>query len=182
VSDDEPEPDAEPEPEPETRSRFLGALDAHKYVTDEESRTAQTLLLLPWYFRFFVTACVFAFMGLIVLVIAVGEVTGHIHASVVAKSVVMRWVGGSVAGATVTTYGAMRVRRWIQGTPEVRSPKRRKRARGKSPCPRQVQQQASRGRPNPVGLPPGRGGNRQRHERPYGQKATPRNDDRHQRP
>lgn len=171
MSNDEPEP----ERESETRSRFLGALDAHKYVTDQESRTTQTLRLMPWYYVFFVTAG-------IMLVVVLGEVTGHVHAGAVAKSVVMRWVGGSVLGGTFATYGAMRLRRTIQKTPKVRSLQPRKRARRNSTCTRQVQQYPPRGRPNTVGLPTGRDGNRQRHERPYGKKLTSRHDDRHQHP
>lgn len=103
-----------PEREGETRSVILGALNAHKHVTDEESRTTQTLRLMPWYFTFFVTAG-------IMVIIALGEITGHVHAAAVAKSVVMRCIGGSVAGSGLLAYGTMRVRRMLRARSKTRS-------------------------------------------------------------
>lgn len=173
---DEPEPEPERGGETQTgpHSRFLGALDAHKHITDKETRTTQTLRLMPWYYLFFVTT---GFM----LVIALGEITGHVHAAAVAKSLVTRWVAGSLLGGTFTAYGAMRLRRKLQEKPKGRSLQPRKRARGNSTCTRQVQH-PPRDRPHAVGLPSGRDGNRQRHERPHGKKPTPRHGDRHQHP
>lgn len=176
MSDDEPEPEREP------HSRFLGALDAHKHVTDDRSRTTQTLRLMPWYFRFFIAGCIALIVLCVIGLIGLAELSGHLHGSA-SPLAIMRWAGGSVLGSTLITYGTMRLRRKLRKRPKTRELQPRTRARGKSACPRQVvQQHPPRGRPNPVGLPPGRDGNRQRHERPHGEKTAPRHDDRHQHP
>lgn len=158
-------------PRRESGSWFLGLLDTHEYIADDENRTTQTLRLMPWLYLFFLTTCVVA-------VVLVAAVTGHLHAAVIARSTLVRWTVGSVLGASAITRCTMAVRRRVRKEPKRLTRRRRGRRKGQSACTQQVKQASAHGRVYAARLPAGRDGNRNRHQRPHGQKSTPRNDNR----